>query len=157
MVLTSSSTETKNMATSEEIRNYFSDLIKPLATNLYLEEILSRLKEEIVSKFEKKLEQQMNRIDKLKGKWERQANRINRLEGQIVLKKNMSDQLEIKCDNNEQCSQRTSIRFHGIEVPENESHDNVTAAVKSCHEKINYLLIRMIYRSRTLSWKQVHR
>ena len=144
MVLTHSFTETENMATSEEIRNYFSDLIKLLATDLYLEEMLSRLKEEIVSKFEKKLEQQMNLIEKLQGKWERQANRINRLEGQIVLKKNMSDQLEIKCDNNEQYSRHTSIRIHGIEVPENESHDNVTAVVKSCHEKINYLLFKII-------------
>ena len=63
----------------------------------------------------------MNRIDKLEGKLEKQANRINELEGQIALHKNMSDQLEIKCDNNEQYSRRTSIRIHGIEVPENES------------------------------------
>ena len=79
----------------------------------------------------------MNWIDKLEGKLEKQANRINKLEGQIALQKNMSDQLEIKCENNEQYSRRTSIRIHGIEVPENESIDNVTAVVKSCHEKIN--------------------
>ena len=86
-----------------------------------------------MSKFEGKLEQQMNRIDKLEGKLEKQANRINELEGQIALQKNMSDQLEFKFDNNEQDSRRTSIRIHGIEVPENESIDNVMAVVKSCH------------------------
>ena len=56
------------MAISEEICNYFSDLIKPLATNQSLEEMSSKHKEEIVSKFEEKLEQQMNQIDRLNGK-----------------------------------------------------------------------------------------
>ena len=59
------------MAISEEIRNYFSDLIKPLATNQSLEEMFSKLKEEIMSKFEEKLEQQMNQIDKLEEKLEK--------------------------------------------------------------------------------------
>ena len=99
MALTRSSAKTENMVMSEEIRNYFSDIIKPLATNQFLEEMFSKLKEEIVSKFEQKLEQLMNRIDKLEGKLEKQANRISKFEGQIVLQKKMSDLLEIKCDN----------------------------------------------------------
>ena len=73
------------MAISEEIRNYFSDLIKALATNQSLEKMFLKLKEEIMFKFEKKLEQQMNHIDKLEGKLQKQANRINELEGQIAL------------------------------------------------------------------------
>ena len=89
------------MAISEEIRNYFSDLIKPLATKQSLEEMFSKLKEEIMFKFEEKLEQQMNQIDKLEGNLEKQANRINELQGRIALQKKMSDLLEIKCDNNE--------------------------------------------------------
>ena len=108
-----------------------------MATNQSLEEMFSKLKEEIMSKFEEKLEQQMNQIDKLEKKLEKQANRFNELEGQIALQKKMSDLLEIKCDNNEQYSRRTSIRIHGTEVSENESVDNVMAVVKSCHEKIN--------------------
>ena len=56
------------MAISEEICNYFSDLIKPLSTNQSLEEMFSKHKEEIVFKFEEKLEQQMNQIDRLNGK-----------------------------------------------------------------------------------------
>ena len=99
MALTRSSAKTENMVMSEEIRNYFSDIIKPLATNQFLEEMFSKLKEEIVSKFEQKLEQLMNRIDKLEGKLEKQANHISKFEGQIVLQKKMSDLLEIKCDN----------------------------------------------------------
>ena len=99
MAVTRSSAKTENMVMSEEIRNYFSDIIKPLATNQFLEEMFSKLKEEIVSKFEQKLEQLMNRIDKFEGKLEKQANRISKFEGQIVLQKKMSDLLEIKCDN----------------------------------------------------------
>ena len=131
MVLICSSAKTENMAISEEIRNYFSDLIKPLATNQSLEEMFLKLKEEIMSKFEEKLEQQMNQIDRLEGKLEKQANCINELERQIPLQKKMSELLEIKCDNNEQYSRRNSFRIHVTEIPENESVD------KSCHEKIN--------------------
>ena len=69
MVLTCSSAKTENMAISREIRNYFSDLIKPLATNQSLEEMLSKLKEETMFKLEEKLEQQMNRLTNLKGNW----------------------------------------------------------------------------------------
>ena len=69
MVLTCSSAKTENMTISGGIRNYFSDLIKPLATNRYLEEMFSKLKEEIMFKFEEKLEQQMNRLTNLKGNW----------------------------------------------------------------------------------------
>ena len=47
--------------------------------------------------------------DKLEGKLEKKANCVNELEGQIALQKKMSDLLEIKCDNNEQYSRRTSI------------------------------------------------
>ena len=90
--------------------------------------MFSRLKEEIMSKFEEKLEQQMSQIDKLGGKLGKQANRTNELEGKIALQKKMSDLLEIKCDNNEQYSRRTSIRIHGTKL---------MAVVKSCHEKIN--------------------
>ena len=52
-------------------------------------------------KFEEKLEQQMNQIDKLEGNLEKQANRTNQPQGRIELQKKMSDLLEIKCDNNE--------------------------------------------------------
>ena len=72
MALTSPSTKIENMAISEEICNYFSDLIKLFALTQSLEEIFFKLKELMVSKFEEKLEQQMNPIDKLEDKLERQ-------------------------------------------------------------------------------------
>ena len=66
-----------------------------------MEEMFSKRKEEIMSKFEEKLEQQMNQIDKLEGNLEKQANRMNELEARTALQKKMSDLLDIKCDNNE--------------------------------------------------------
>lgn len=68
MVLTCSSAKTENRAISEETRNYFSDLFKLSPTNQSFEELFSKLKEEIVFKFKKKIEQQINQIGKLKGK-----------------------------------------------------------------------------------------
>ena len=82
MALTSPSTKIENMAISEEICNYFSDLIKLFALTQSLEEMFSKLKEEMVSKFEEKLEQQMNPIDKLEDKLERQ--RANYFAGKHV-------------------------------------------------------------------------
>ena len=89
MALTSSSAKIENMAISEEICNYFSDLIKLFALTQSLEEMFSKLKEQMVSKFEEKLEQQMNRIDKLEDKLERQ--RANCFAGKHV--RSVGDQM----------------------------------------------------------------
>ena len=95
-----------------------------------------KAKEEIMFKFHEKLEQQMIHIDRPEGKLDRQSSCINKLGGQLALQKNVPDQLEIKCYNNEQYSRLTSIPIHGMEVPENESTNNVMAVLKE-HEEIN--------------------
>ena len=84
LVLTHSSAKAENVAISEEIRNYVSDLIKLSEANQSLEKMFSKLKEEILSKFEKKIEQQMNQIDNIEGKLGKQANRIKYLQRQIA-------------------------------------------------------------------------
>ena len=43
---------------SEEICKYFSELIKPLATNTSLKEMFGKMKEEVISKFELKIIEQ---------------------------------------------------------------------------------------------------
>ena len=83
MVLTRSSAKTENMATSEEIRNYFSDLIKPFTINQSLKEMFSKLKEEIMSKFEEKLEQQMNQ----KGNRRSKQIGLTSLKGKLLCRK----------------------------------------------------------------------
>ena len=81
MVVTHLSGKAENMAGSEEIRNYLSDVMKPLATYQWLEKMLSKLKEKIMSKSEEKFEQQKYHMDKLEKKLVSQANRIDELEG----------------------------------------------------------------------------
>ena len=92
MVVTRSSAKITNMSASQEIREYFSELVKPLATNGVLEDMFKKLKEEIISKFEEKFDEQNRKIDELEGKIPIQANTI--------------DQFIIKCDDNEQYSRR---------------------------------------------------
>ena len=59
MVVTRSSAKSERMSKiSEEICKYFSELIKPLATNTSLKEMFDKMKEEVISKFELKIIEQ---------------------------------------------------------------------------------------------------
>ena len=79
MVVTRSSAEITNMSVSQEIREYFSELVKPLATNEILEDRFKKLKEEIISKFEEQFHEQNRKSDELEGKITIQANTIDQL------------------------------------------------------------------------------
>ena len=109
MVITRSSAKITNMSVSQEICEYFSEIVKPLATNEILEDMFKKLKEEIISRFEEKFDEQNRKIDELAGKIAIQANTI--------------DQLIIKCDDNEQDSRRSCLRIHGIECSDDERND----------------------------------
>ena len=50
---------------SEEIRKYFSELIKPLTTNTSLKEMFDKMKEEVISKFESQISDQNDKIYEL--------------------------------------------------------------------------------------------
>ena len=55
VIVTLSSSKKKNMpVVSQEIQNYLSELVEPLATNEILNEMFKKIKEEIVSEFETK-------------------------------------------------------------------------------------------------------
>ena len=123
MVVTRPSAKAANMSVSQEICEYFSELLEPLAANEILEEMFKKLKEEIISKFEEKFDQQNRKIDELEGK--------------IVIQTNTIDQLIIKCDDNEQYSRRSCLRIHGIECSDDERNDNVLQRVKECYEEMN--------------------
>ena len=79
MVVTRSSAEITNMSVSQEIREYFSELVMPLATNEILEDRFKKLKEEIISKFEEQFHEQNRKSDELEGKITIQANTIDQL------------------------------------------------------------------------------
>ena len=67
MVVTRSSAKITNMSVSQEIREYFSESVKPLSTSEILEDMFKKLKEEIISKFEEKFDEQNRKIDELEG------------------------------------------------------------------------------------------
>ena len=68
MVETRSSEKSTNMSASQEIREYFSELVELLATNEILEGMFKKLKEKIISKFVEEFDKQNRKIDELEGK-----------------------------------------------------------------------------------------
>ena len=58
MVVIRSSAKIMNMSVSQEIGEYFSELVKSLATNEVLKDMFKKFKEEIISKFERKFDEQ---------------------------------------------------------------------------------------------------
>ena len=64
---------------SQELRDYFSELIQPLVTNKCLEQMFQKLKEEVVTKFEERLIEQNKKIDELEERVSYRENTINQL------------------------------------------------------------------------------
>ena len=88
------------MSVLQELRDYFSEWIQPLATNECLEQIFQKLKEEIVTKFEERFIEQNKKIDELE-EW-------------VSFQENTINQLLIKCEDNEQYSRQNCLLIHGI-------------------------------------------
>ena len=121
VIVTRSSSKKKNMSVvSQEIQDYFSELVKPLATNEILNKMFKKLKEEIVSEFETKYNEQNKKIEELKS--------------QIALKDQTIAGLMTKCDDNQQYSRRSCLRIHGIETKTKESNEDIIEKVKECYE-----------------------
>ena len=74
----------KKMSVLQELHDYFSELIQPLATNECLEQMFQKLKKELVTKFEERFKEQNKKIDKLEESFQ----------------ENTIKQLLIKCDDN---------------------------------------------------------
>ena len=89
------------MSVLQELRDYFSELIQPLATNECSEQMFQKLKEEMATKFKERFIEKNKKIDELQERVSFQENTIN--------------QLLIKCNDNEQYSRRNCLRIHGIE------------------------------------------
>ena len=78
MVVTCSSAKSEIMSDiSEETQKYFSELIKPLATNASLKEIFDKMKEKAISKFESKISEQNDQIHELESRVAIQEETIN--------------------------------------------------------------------------------
>ena len=72
------------------MREYFENVIKPLATNEKLEELLKELFKEKNSK-------------------------IVELELKFAMKQTTIDNIEIKCDVNKQYTRKSCVRIHGLD------------------------------------------
>ena len=54
VIVTRSYERSENMSVPQELCDYFSELIQPLATDECLEEMFQKLKQEVVTKFEQR-------------------------------------------------------------------------------------------------------
>jgi len=89
------------MSLSQEIQDFFNNLIQPLATTEIINEMLLKMKKEIVAEFNEKINKQNETITLLKYKIDAQN---------IVI-----DQLRIDIDNNQSYGRRSCLRIHGVE------------------------------------------
>ena len=104
MVITRSSGKSESMPDiSQESCKYFSKLIKPLATNTSLKEMFDKMEEEVISKFESKIN-----------------DKIYDLESRVAIQEETIDNLLTNCDDNELYSRRSCLRIHGIKSNNNE-------------------------------------
>ena len=108
----------KNMSITSEMRDYFENLMKPIVTNKTLEQQLKSFQDGLMKKIEDKFQEQNDRIEELESK--------------LAMKQNIIDHLEIKCDDNEQYTQRSCLRIHGLNFSSDED-EGVLKKVGKCY------------------------
>ena len=114
----------ERMATdTEELKHHFEKLIEPLVTNHSLEELFNKLKDEIMKNFCKNISEQNTKIQKL--------------ESIITIHENTTNQLLVKCNDDEQYSKRNCLHIHGVEVKENEDEDGNMNVLEDCYSSVN--------------------
>lgn len=128
---TRSSSKVVNMTVSDEIKEYFTQLLEPLATNESILEMFTKFKEDVLTK----VTEQANRIDELEALLSVRKVVVDKLTEKCDYNEKLLATLEIKCDNNEQYSRRTCLRIHGIEFDDRKAKDEkVNDLVKICYE-----------------------
>ena len=100
MVSTRSSQEDKKMVVSTEISDYFTKLVEPLITTQRLDEKFGKFKEEIIERFQEKFTSENHKIVDLEEK--------------IALQEKKIENLNIKCDHNEQYNRRYCLRMNTV-------------------------------------------
>ena len=109
---------------SNEMKCYFEKLIQPLVTNKSIEELFSKLKNDLLKNFDEKISEQNIKIEKL--------------ESIISIHENTTDQLLVKCDDNDQCSERSCLHIHGVEAKVKESEEDVINTLEKCYSSLNF-------------------
>ena len=90
VIVTRSYTRTEKMSVLQDLHDYFSELIHPLANSICLEQMFQKLKEGIIIKFEGRFIEQNRKIDEL-GEW-------------VSFQDDTINQLLVKCDDNKKYS-----------------------------------------------------
>ena len=113
------------MSISEDLKEYFSNLIKPLATsNEALKNMLEKMQKDINDKFESLIKEQNDKI--------------NELESSIKVKDVVIPNLVIQCDDNSQYSRRSSLRVHGVPVKDSiDGNENILTTLQECYKSVN--------------------
>ena len=113
-------TPSKSKSICQQQLKYLIIFIKPLVTNESLEKPLGAFQEKIMKRFDKKLDKQNTKIIELQTK--------------IAIQGNALQKFEIKSDDNEQYSRRSSIRIHGVQYDENVDISVVNKVERCCDE-----------------------
>ena len=113
------------MSISEDLKEYFSNLIKPLATsNEALKNMLEKMQKDINDKFESLIKEQNDKI--------------NELESSIKVKDVVIQNLFTQCDDNSQYSRRSSLRVHGVPIKDSiDVNENILTTLQECYKSVN--------------------
>ena len=118
--MVSTRSQSKSMFITSEMRDYFENLMKPLVTNDKLEQLLKSFQDGLMKKIEDKFNEQNTRIEELESK--------------LAIKQNIIDNLEIKCDDNEQDSRRSCLRVHGLDFSSDKDEGVMKKVEKCCSD-----------------------
>ena len=99
--MVSTCSQSKIMSITSELRDYFESLMELIVTNEKLEQVFKSFQDGLMKKIEDKFKEQNTRIEEL--------------ESTLAINQKVIDNLEIKCDDNEQYSRRSCLRVHGLE------------------------------------------
>lgn len=111
---------TNESTLTKEIKEYFANLIRPLATQESFENALTAFKTEV--------------LDKIDDRLRKQDEKIKTLESTLEVRASTMDNLMIKIDDNEQYSRRACLRINNVEYEEKE---NVMGKVEKCYGDVN--------------------
>ena len=110
------------MAT-EELKEYIANIVSNLPTHESLGKSFESFKKEILTKFEEIVNAQNKKIEEL--------------ESTIAVQNNVIEKLKIDTDMNQQYSRRSSLRIHGVQVPERDGKEDINSVIKECYSKLD--------------------
>ena len=122
-------TRSQTMSLNNEIKEYFAELIKPLATSESIEKLLAQFEEKITQKLNIKIAEQSVKIEELESTLAIRENTIDLLLERV-------EAVEKRADDNEQYSRRSCLRIHNVAFDKTKN-DQPEEVLKDCYSKMN--------------------